>query len=144
LLSEYADNRRFGGDKRHGLPLPTSVSLNACFFMLYFVWRKVGQDAIKKQESTSLKEMLSVLFKNDQLLFTAVSMALFMIGYCTTTTFGTYFFKYAYGDEGMYSVFAGVLGVSQLAALIIFPMFSKRFDRKKLYSGATALWSWFT
>jgi len=51
----------------------------------------------------------------------------------------TYYFKYVYGDEGMYSVFAGVLGVSQLTALVLFPKFSARFSRRKLYSAATVL-----
>jgi melibiose permease/lactose/raffinose/galactose permease len=64
-------------------------------------------------------------------------MALFTIGYATTTGFGLYFFKYAYGDENMYSIFAAVVGVSQISALAIFPLFSKRFTRKQLYTGAT-------
>lgn len=93
----------------------------------------------RKQEHTTLKEMVKVIFKNDQLLYTAISMALFMIGYMTTTGFGLYYFKYAYGDEGMYSIFAVILGVSQIAALIIFPMFSKRWNRKMLYRIATIL-----
>lgn len=62
-----------------------------------------------------------------------------MIGYTTTTSFGTYFFIYAYRDEGMYSIFAAILGVSQLAALMVFPFFSKRFSRKQLYFAATIL-----
>ena len=66
-------------------------------------------------------------------------MALFMIGYTTTTSFGLYYFKYAYGDEGMYSIFAVILGVSQIAALIVFPMISKYFERKKLYAISTLL-----
>ncbi len=97
------------------------------------------KNAFKKEESTSLKEMFQVLFRNDQLLWTVVAMALFMIGYCTTTSFGTYFFKYAYKNEDMYSVFTVVLGVSQLGALAIFPLFRKRFSRKQLYLGATVL-----
>ncbi|MFB0920721.1 MAG: glycoside-pentoside-hexuronide (GPH):cation symporter [Oscillospiraceae bacterium] len=100
---------------------------------------KENKAIVVKQENTSLKEMFGVLFKNDQLLFTAISMALFMIGYCTTTSFGVYFFKYAYKNADMYSVFAGVLGVSQLAALSVFPLFSKKFDRKQLYTAATVL-----
>lgn len=100
---------------------------------------KENRAIVQKQEKTSLKEMFSVLFKNDQLMFTAISMALFMIGYCTTTSFGVYFFKYAYKNEGMYSVFAGVLGISQLAALSVFPLFSKKFNRKQLYTAATVL-----
>ena len=100
---------------------------------------KENKAIVVKQDNTSLKEMFGVLFKNDQLLFTAISMALFMIGYCTTTSFGTYFFKYAFKNEAMYSVFAGVLGVSQLAALAVFPLFSKKHSRKQLYAAATVL-----
>ena len=83
--------------------------------------------------------MVHVIFKNDQLLYTAISMVLFMIGYVTTTGFGLHFFKYAYGDEGMFSVFAAVLGVSQLSALSVFPIFSKRFSRRTLYTASTIL-----
>jgi melibiose permease/lactose/raffinose/galactose permease len=79
---------------------------------------------------------LGIIYKNDQLFITAIAMSLFMIGYMTTTTFGVYFFKYAYGDEGMFSIFAGILGISQLTALSVFPLFSKRFDRKTLFTGA--------
>jgi sugar (glycoside-pentoside-hexuronide) transporter len=93
----------------------------------------------KHEENTTLRGMFRAIFKNDQLLFTAISMALFMIGYCTTTSFGLYFFKYAYRDEGMYTTFALVLGVSQIGALVLFPYASKLFPRKKLYLFATIL-----
>jgi len=62
-----------------------------------------------------------------------------MIGYMTTTSFGLHFFTWVYGDAGMYSIFAAVLGVSQLSALAIFTQFSKRFTRRNLYTGATIL-----
>jgi Na+/melibiose symporter-like transporter len=100
---------------------------------------KEKRDAFKQETPTTLKGMLRAIVDNDQLLFTAISMSLFMIGYVTTTSFGLYFFKYAYGDEGMYSIFAVILGVSQIGALAVFPLFSKAFSRKSLYSAATAL-----
>ena len=100
---------------------------------------KEKKDTFKQEAPTTLKGMLRAILDNDQLLFTAISMSLFMIGYVTTTSFGLYFFKYAYGDEGMYSLFAMILGVSQIAALAVFPLFSKRFTRKSLYTAATAL-----
>ncbi|MEG0913371.1 MAG: glycoside-pentoside-hexuronide (GPH):cation symporter [Oscillospiraceae bacterium] len=100
---------------------------------------KEPRGVFKQEEHTTLKGMLRAIFKNDQLLYTAISMALFMIGYVTTTSFGQYFFKYAYGDINMYSIFGGVLGVSQIAALAVFPIFSKRYERKTLYAAATAL-----
>ncbi len=93
----------------------------------------------EKAEHTSVKELVRIIFKNDQLLVTAIAMALFMIGYCTTTGFGLYYFKYVYGDEGMYSIFAVILGVSQIFAMSIFPALGKRFSRKTLYAFATAL-----
>ncbi|MBE6764240.1 MAG: sugar transporter [Ruminococcaceae bacterium] len=97
---------------------------------------KEDRSSIKQREHTSLKGMVHALVKNDQLMVTAVSMALFMIGYCTTTSFGVYYFKYAYKDEGAYMIFAAVLGVAQLTALSVFPLFSKRFNRKQLYFGS--------
>lgn len=100
---------------------------------------KESKDVILQEERTSLKDMARAIFKNDQLMSTAVSMALFMIGYMTTTSFGIYFFKYAYGDEGMYSVFAIILGISQIVALIVFPIFSKRYERKTLFTAAIIL-----
>ena len=96
-------------------------------------------DEVAQSESTSLKELVRIIFKNDQLLITAIAMALFMIGYTTTTSFGLYYFKYVYGDEGMYSIFALILGVSQIFALAIFPQLGKRFKRKTLYTASTVL-----
>ncbi|MBQ9071241.1 MAG: MFS transporter [Clostridia bacterium] len=88
------------------------------------------------EEKTTLRGMIKALAKNDQLMISALAMALFMIGYCTTTSFGVYYFKYAYKDEGTYMIFAAVLGVAQLTALSVFPIFSKRFTRKQLYFGS--------
>jgi len=95
--------------------------------------------ATEKTESTSLKELVRIIFQNDQLFVTAVAMALFMIGYCTTTNFGLYYFKYVYGDEGMYSIFAVILGISQIIALVIFPKIAERSPRKKIYFVATMM-----
>jgi melibiose permease/lactose/raffinose/galactose permease len=129
-----------GGDKRAWQIAIITIVLITWAFLCFTVFGVKEDKSIHvKQESTSLKEMIRVLFKNDQLLFTAISMALFMIGYCTTTNFGVYFFKYAFKDEGMYSVFAAILGVSQLAALVVFPLFSKKFSRKTLYAFATVM-----
>ncbi|MCL1813900.1 MAG: glycoside-pentoside-hexuronide (GPH):cation symporter [Treponema sp.] len=100
--------------------------------------KEAGLVADRKQ-STSLRELFQIIYKNDQLFFTAIAMSLFMIGYMTTTSFGLYFFKYAYGDEGMYSIFALILGVSQITALAVFPLFSKRYERKTLYTASIIL-----
>lgn len=129
-----------GGDKRAWQIVAIAIVLITWAFLCFTVFGVKEDKSINvKQESTSLREMFRVLFRNDQLLYTAISMALFMIGYCTTTGFGVYYFKYAYQDENMYSIFAAILGVSQLAALTVFPLFSKKHSRKALYAFSTIL-----
>jgi len=129
-----------GGDKRAWFIFASGVVVVTLAFLCFTLFGvKEDKNLYQKQEITPLREMFRVLFKNDQLFYTAISMALFMIGYCTTTSFGVYFFKYAYKNENLYSVFAGILGISQLIALSCFPLFSKRYTRKQLYAFATVL-----
>ena len=132
--------KALGGDTRAWLITAIAIVLIMLAFLCFTVFGVREDKSIQvKQESTSLKEMFYVLFKNDQLLYTAIAMALFMIGYTTTTSFGTYYFKYAYKNENMYSIFAAILGVTQLVALTVFPVFSKRYTRKTLYAFSTVL-----
>lgn len=100
---------------------------------------KEQRSAFKAEEKTTLHDFWDLLIKNDQLRYTILSMGLFMIGYATTTAFGVHFFKYAFGNQDMYPVFAGVLGVAQLSALMVFPLFSKRFNRRQLFTSSMAL-----
>ena len=95
----------------------------------------------KPEEKTSLRQMFGVLVHNDQLMWVAVSMSLFMIGYCTTTSFGLYFFKYAYRNEGMYPIFTAVLGrvpTCDIERVHVVPRSAIR-GRRTLYTGATVL-----
>lgn len=92
-----------------------------------------------RSEATNLRDLFAVIAGNDQLLWVTLGLLLFMVGYTATTSFGIYYFKYIYGDENMYAVFALVLGVSQIIALLIFPLLSKRWNRSRLYSFDTLL-----
>ncbi len=94
---------------------------------------------LQQQETTTVKQMVRALVKNDQLMWTTLAMALFMVGYCTTVNFAIYYMKYIFGNEGMYVVLVAVVGVAQLGTLSVYPMVSKRMSRRKLYTVATAL-----
>ena len=87
----------------------------------------------RQEPRTSVKQMFGVLFKNYQLMWTTLSMALFMIGYCTTTGFAIYYMQYVYGNSDLYAVLAAVCGISQLAALIVFPFFQKVRQETAVY-----------
>jgi len=96
-------------------------------------------DLVVEQERVKVSEIFSVVVKNDQLLWVAISMILFMTGYVTTTSFGTYFFQYAYKDQNMYTPFGLTLGVSSIIGYLVFPLLRKRFTRRFLYTLATGL-----
>ncbi len=115
-----------------------AVSVLMIGFQLFTIFGvKERKSAFKQEEKTTLKQMVQVLFKNDQLMWTTLSMALFMIGYCTTTGFAVYYMRYVYGDESMYMVLAAVVGIAQFAALLVFPAVSKRMSRRKMYTVST-------
>ena len=100
-----------GGGKKAWFILAVGVAVFTLVFLCFTLFGvKENRALYKEEETTSLKEMFGVLFKNDQLLFTAISMALFMIGYSITTSFGVYFFIYAFKDENMYPRFRGCSG----------------------------------
>lgn len=113
------------------------VYLGGLLFPLLGV--KERRISTEKQESTSLKQMWRALVKNDQLMWTTLSMGLFMVGYCTTVNFAIYYMKYIFGNEGMYTVLVAVVGVSQLATLAVYPRVAKKMTRRQLYTFATAL-----
>lgn len=88
---------------------------------------------------TPLRELVKVIARNDQLLWATLAMLLFMTGYMTTTSLGVYYFKYIFGDEDMYPVFAAVLAVAQLTGLAILPLLAKRMRRRAIHTLATML-----
>jgi len=109
------------------------------FLLFPLLGVKERRNFAAEEENTSLRDMWKALTGNDQLMWTTLSMALFMVGYCTTTGFATYYMQYIFGDINMYAVLAGFCGVAQLVALVIFPAVSKKKNRKQLYTISTIL-----
>ena len=75
---------------------------------------KENREIKEDDEKFTIRDMWNALTKNDQLMWTTLSMALFMVGYCTTTGFATYYMQYLYGDINMYAVLAAVCGAGLL------------------------------
>jgi melibiose permease/lactose/raffinose/galactose permease len=100
---------------------------------------KENPNIVQREEKTSLGEMWGVLLKNDQLMWTTLSMGLFMIGYVTTVNLAIYYMEYVLLDKGMYVVLVAVVGVVQLATLAAYQTIAKHFNRRQLYTMATAL-----
>ena len=90
-------------------------------------------------EKTTLRDMWRALSGNDQLMWTALALTLFMVGYTATVGFAVDYMKYVFGNVDLYVVLVGVCGVSQLGTLTAYPYIAKRFNRRQLYTIATAL-----
>lgn len=88
-------------------------------------------------QHTGARELARALFRNDQLLWAATAYLLFMVGYGLPGAFGLYFFKYAYGDESVFSLFAACVGVGQILGQSTFPLLVRRFGRPRLYAIST-------
>ncbi|RRD03613.1 sugar transporter [Arachnia propionica] len=90
-------------------------------------------------ERTSWREVVTVIGRNDQLLWVTAAMLCFMAGYMTVTSLGIYWFKYVHGDEAAYSIFAAILAVAQLTGLAVFPLLRRRLRRRRIHTLATVL-----
>jgi len=129
-----------GGTPKAWFIVAAAVTVLMLLFQLFTIFGvKEKTNMFKKQEKTSLRGMWQVLTKNDQLLWTTLAMSLFIIGYMTTTTISIYYMQYVFGNKDMYAVLAAVVGVAQLSALAVFPLFSKHLSREKFYLLATIL-----
>jgi sugar (glycoside-pentoside-hexuronide) transporter len=114
-------------------------ALMVLFQLFTLLGVKEHRGTFRKEEKITLRGMISLLARNDQLLAVTLATSLFLIGYYATTGLGLYYFKYILDSESQFPVFAAVLGAAQVAALSMFPFLSRRLGRERLMKGAVAL-----
>jgi melibiose permease/lactose/raffinose/galactose permease len=111
--------------------------------VILFVFLKQPKNKLAevKQANTKLKDMIKIIGKNDQLMVIIVSIFLFNVGYFITTALGIYFFNYDFNKFGgfEFTLFSAILAISQLTALISFPILMKKMTRKKLFTMSVGL-----
>lgn len=138
LSNALADS--VGGLPTAYLVIAAAVIVVSLFFQaVMLVLVKEDRSIPERPQRTPLRDLAPTIFRNDQLMAVTVALALFMTAFTTTVSFGIYYFKYVWGDEGMYAVFASVLGVAQIGALASFPWLSKRWSRERLFGTAIGL-----
>ncbi len=125
--------------KAYQLLAMLAAALLLVFQSITVIFAKEDPNIPLETEKTRLRDLGEILFKNDQLVAVAIAMTLFTTAYTTTVSLGLYYFKYVFGDEAMYSVFALILGVSQIGAMAFYPTLTKRFSRRTIYTGSMVL-----
>ncbi len=95
------------------------------------------QVVTKSAEKTSVKGMVDVLFKNDQVKIILGIALFFNIAYQLSNSFALYYFKYVaertYATEGngtLYPVYAAVAGFAQMGSMAVLPFLSKKIGKK--------------
>ena len=111
--------------------------------LVVFFGVKEHDDVITKvkQPKSPFKELFRIIFKNDQLVIIIISILLFNTGYFITTGLGLYFFDYDFNKYGgiEFMLFSGILAVSQLLALTMFPFLASKITRKKIFTIAVLM-----
>jgi len=83
--------------------------------------------------TTKIADMFKALFKNDQAMTVVVSIILVYTALNLCSNLVLYFFQFDIGNEGAYSVFAGVAFAAQVLVMMIIPILRKKFSKDKLF-----------
>lgn len=130
-----------GNDVRGFFLLAVGISVVFVIATIITVLNVKERVVTQKQEKTTVKGMINVLFKNDQVKVILGIALLFNIAYQLSNSFALYYFKYVIGDTKniLYPVYAGVAGVAQMVSMAILPMFSQKVGKKIAFFMASFL-----
>ena len=90
----------------------------------------------KEKEKFTFGKAFNVIRSNDQLLAFMCTAILFNTGWYLTTGLGMYYFTHVVGNKNFYTVFSALVGVGQMAGLLLFPMMSAKFTKHRVVKGA--------
>ncbi len=97
----------------------------------------VKEQKTENMETTSVKEMFSALFKNDQAMTTVITIVLINCALYITSNLIIYFFKYDLGGanwQGNYTLFTTVGGGSQiLGMMLLYPALRKKMSNTDIF-----------
>ena len=95
-------------------------------------------------EKTTVKGMIDVLTKNDQVKVILGIALFFNVAYQLSNSFALYYFKYVaertYAVEGngiLYPVYAGIAGFAQMGSMAILPALIQKFGKKPMFMCAS-------
>lgn len=94
----------------------------------------------EKKERLTLKKMFTVIFKNDQLLWSSLVTLLSYLSGAILTGFAAYYIYLVFGYNGTYvTLFTSFYAGASAVLLLVFPKLSAKFRRKKAVSISIAI-----
>ncbi|WP_338854817.1 melibiose:sodium transporter MelB [Clostridium perfringens] len=122
------------GNQKSGF-LYFSIIISAVFIVTILITVKNTREHnfSSSQEKTTLKQMVNVLVKNDQLITFLFMVLLFTVGQQIIAGIQLYYFKYVTESENLFTVFVSFSGISTILGLIVFPKIVSKLSRIKVY-----------
>lgn len=139
-----------------GLPMITMLSINGdissgyfnytifvvvCFIIAEIICVANIREHVQTplRQKISVKDMVGLLVKNDQLLVIIILTVIQQIAANLVNGTIIYYFKYALQHEEVYSLFMGAGAVAQFVAFIVFPTLVDKTSRRFVYVLSAAL-----
>jgi melibiose permease len=124
------------GDERTGFQIFAGM-ISVFFIVAITITVMNVKEKTKPQlHAPRIKEMFQALFRNDQALAVVITIVIFNASIYLTSQLAVYFFKYDIGNSALYGIFGTVGGATQILSMTLLPIFRKRWDRKKIFTGA--------
>ncbi|MBY6237794.1 melibiose:sodium transporter MelB [Vibrio harveyi] len=134
-----------GDDKGFGFQV-FAILLVGCFLVsTYITLRNVKErystsnlDVTKPEEKVSLKKLLSLIYKNDQLTSVLCMALSYNLATNIITSFAVYYFTYVVGNEELFPYYMAYAGIANLITLVLFPKLAQMFSRRVLWACASS------
>ncbi|MFZ3509632.1 melibiose:sodium transporter MelB [Vibrio harveyi] len=134
-----------GDDKGFGFQA-FAILLVGCFLVsTYITLRNVKErystsnlDVTKPEEKVSLKKLLSLIYKNDQLTSVLCMALSYNLATNIITAFAVYYFTYVVGNEELFPYYMAYAGIANLITLVLFPKLAQIFSRRVLWACASS------
>ena len=133
----------FGGSSERQGFKTVALLVSVCFVAAEVLCCLLFKEKSKSESKvSSIKEMFTALFRNDQAMVVVASIVLINCALYLTANFIIYFFKYDFGGEGWknsYTLFSTVGGAMQiLGMMVLYPLLRKKLSNTQVFAVSLA------